>query len=774
MRKLSFFALFIFSMFISAPQPANAADNDESFKVQKEVRTSQGPSRVAQEILVKFKPGVNQEKIHAINNRRGASVLSVNKKLGVYRLRTPQGKSAEDTLAAYQADPDVEYAEPNFRVEAHFIPNDPHYRYQWNFDDTVSGANPYGGANGGGINLESAWDVTKGSSSVVVAVVDTGVAYENYGAQYAKAPDLANTKFVAGYDFVNGDTHPNDDNGHGTHVTGTIAQSTNNSLGTAGIAFDTSIMPVKVLDQSGSGSIQSVSDGIVFAADQGAKVINMSLGSSEPSTTLQNAVAYAYSKGVAIVASSGNDNGAVSYPAAYDAYVIAVGATRYDETRSNYSNFGAQLDLVAPGGDTNVDQNQDGYGDGILQQTFQTNPKRFGYYFFQGTSMAAPHVSGVAALLIAKGVNGPDRVREALQKTAEDKGTAGLDDLYGAGLVDAKAALAYSFAQIHDVAVTGINAPATVVKGASAFITVAVENLGDFQESIVLHLVDQADAVEIGVQTVTLAPGAKADALFSWNSQESSLGDHTLRATADPVQGETQTGNNAQQSSVISVLEPKHDLAVLALDTPLNIPQGETAAVKVTVENQGTYQESATVTLSDLTESVTIGSQDVSLTSGEQKLISFNWDTTGASLGVHTVQGQITVVPGESDAADNAMTNTSEIKPPAPTPTLHVAAIDMSLAKKGPNYEAQAKVRITDVWNQPVSGATASGNFSFNGVFLNSASGSTQADGTVILRSSKVRAVSGNIFTFAVQNVSNLGYVYDPGSNAETSDSITV
>ncbi len=393
------------------------------------------------EVLVKFKVGVGSAEIDRINRQHGAQVLYRSPYGGFSRLRTPPGRSVEEVVSVYSQIPAVEYAEPNLVCEAHLVPNDPYYGYQWHLNNAVYG----------GIRMQAAWDLNPGGRpSVVVAIVDTGVAYEDYTRTYKRAPDLAQTNFVPGWDFINNDAHPNDDEGHGTHVTGTVAQSTNNSLGVAGVAFNTSIMPVKVLDSQGYGTTQTVADGIYFATDNGAHVINMSLGwppGVDPGTTLRNAVAYAYGQGVTIVCSSGNSgdepgySGQVSYPAAYDQYCIAVGASRYDEAVSYYSSWGSSLDLTAPGGDLNVDQNGDGYGDGVLQQTFGSTPRTFAYYFYQGTSMAAPHVSGVAALLIASGVAGPDAVRQVLQSTAEDHGAAGLDPYYGWGIVDARAAL---------------------------------------------------------------------------------------------------------------------------------------------------------------------------------------------------------------------------------------------------------------------------------------------------------------------------------------------
>jgi serine protease len=398
------------------------------------------------EIIIKFKPGISEKGIRKVISAHGASVLYTSPFAGFKRIKLSGAVSVDRVINQLRKHPNVEYVVPNSIAHAHLVPNDSYYTpYQWNFDDQAPGGNPYGGANGGGINLEPAWDISTGSG-VVVAILDTGVAYEDYGI-YRKAPDLAYTSFAPGWDFVNKDAHPNDDHSHGTHVTGTIAQNTNNGIGVAGVAFNCSIMPVKVLNKNGEGTLQQLVDGIYYAVDHGADVINMSLGwppGYDPGQPLKDALDYAYDNGLTVVCSSGNDAaGTVSYPAAYWT-TIAVGATRYDETRPSYSNYGEALDLSAPGGDLSVDQNGDEYGDGILQNTFNPATKRpgdFGYWFFNGTSMAAPHVSGVAALLIARGVATPDEVRYALQSTAEDKGAPGWDSEYGWGIVDAYAAL---------------------------------------------------------------------------------------------------------------------------------------------------------------------------------------------------------------------------------------------------------------------------------------------------------------------------------------------
>jgi serine protease len=301
-------------------------------------------------------------------------------------------------------------------------PNDPCFKYQWHLRQ---------------VGLPDAWKLGTGKG-VVVAVIDTGVT---------KVADLAQTKFVPGYNFVANNANAADDHGHGTHVAGTIAQSTNNKLGVAGVAPDVSIMPLKVLSARGSGSVGAIAQAIRWAADHGANVINMSLGGGMSIGTMKSAVKYAHDHGVVVIAAAGNDgHGRVGYPAAYPG-VVAVAATQFDEATTFYSNWGPQIDIAAPGGNTRVDQNGDGKPDGVLQHTIvPTDISKTDYLWFMGTSMATPHVASVAALIVGAGVHKPDAVEEILLGTArKPKGhseTAGrVDDHYGAGLVDAGAAL---------------------------------------------------------------------------------------------------------------------------------------------------------------------------------------------------------------------------------------------------------------------------------------------------------------------------------------------
>ena len=400
------------------------------------------------EFLVKFKPNVSEQTIDTLNSTQGVYTIYTSPFAGFRKLKIANGKTVAEMVEIYQANAKVEYAEANYIAYALKAPNDELYPHQWHLYNSSFG----------GIKAESAWNISTGTG-VIVAVLDTGIAYENYSEKkrsgsdisYQQAPDLANTLFAAGYDFVNHDEHPNDDSvsGHGTHIAGTIAQNTRNYLGTAGVAFDAYLMPIKVLNRSGAGTYADIAEGIMWATENGAHVINLGFGGTEPSIVLEEAIAYSYNRGVTLIAAAGNDGiGGVCYPAAYDDYVIAVGATRYDETLAYYSSHGASLDLAAPGGDLKVDQNGDAYGDGILQQTYKIagdGAISWGYGFMEGTSMAAAHVSGVAALLIANGnASSPAEVRQALESTAKDKGAEGWDTGYGWGIVDAFAALQWT------------------------------------------------------------------------------------------------------------------------------------------------------------------------------------------------------------------------------------------------------------------------------------------------------------------------------------------
>lgn len=383
------------------------------------------------EVVVSFYNDVQSLRREELLEAYSLRLIREYQELGVMRVSVPNERSEHETVEYLNSFQEIEFAELNYIYRSQWVPNDPYFPYQWHFSL---------------INLRDAWDISRGGSpDVIIAVIDSGIAYEDYGP-YRMAPDLAGTRFTSPYNFIDDTVHANDQNGHGTHVAGTIAQTTDNAYGVAGIAFNSTIMPLKVLDASGSGSTVNIARAIIYARENGANIINMSLGGGNWSSTVNNAVQDAYRSGIVLIAATGNDASepgytpGIFYPARYN-NVIAVGAVRYDKSRSYYSNYGEGIDLVAPGGDIRVDQNNDSYPDGVLQQTFHGSYSNFGFYFFQGTSMAAPHVTGIVALIMSVGVRDPEAIYNIITQSAIDLGTPGYNTEYGYGLIDAFEAL---------------------------------------------------------------------------------------------------------------------------------------------------------------------------------------------------------------------------------------------------------------------------------------------------------------------------------------------
>jgi len=519
------------------------------------------PNYVPDEIIVKFKPGASQKEIDFLNSKYGVSVIQDNPITGAKLLKIPAKRTVPSLVNRYNRSSIVERVEPNFTARVLFTPNDKYYKYQWHLNKVASG----------GMDMEKTWDIATGKG-VIVAILDTGVAYENYGG-YKQAPDLSKTKFVQGYDFVNDDSHPNDNEGHGTHITGTIAQSTNNGVGVAGIAFDASIMPVKVLDRNGDGNHYRIANGIYYAVNHGAKVINLSLGSNRSSWTLKQAVAHAYNNGVTIVSAAGNDyedGNRFVYPAAYNDYCVAVAATRYDGLRASYSNTGSYVDIAAPGGDVLFDKDGDGYHDGILQQTFTDDVTKFRYYFFEGSSMAAAHVTGAVALLVSNGISDPSQIREALESTARDVGGSGWDQEYGWGIVDACAALNYKQEKpepiVYDVSVDSVNAPEQTYKSETVAITVTVANKGSHTATSTVTLTDLTTKSKIGEQEVTIEAGKSTTLEFRWDANNVLTGTHTLMAEIGSILGEKQTQDNSTTVKIKILEKPYKNLHVEEID----------------------------------------------------------------------------------------------------------------------------------------------------------------------------------------------------------------
>jgi serine protease len=453
------------------PRPARTAD------AVVERTGSGGAPYLRGSLIVKFRAGTTleaQQAMLASIQGRATTDLSYTD----FDIVTLQADADPEALARrLQAQPDVDYAQARYRVRPAFVPNDPLYREQWNYP---------------ALDMERAWDINPGAASAVtVAVLDSGIAYRSITLRFdtfplrldgvlfpslgtidvpfAAAPDLGGAdRFIAPRDFIWDDTTPVDMDGHGTHVAGIIGQSTNNNVGVAGMAFNVRLMPVKVIDGFWDAAFDSpfigtddvVARGIRYAVDNGARVLNMSIGrTGPPAPVVQEAIAYAVSRGAFVAVAGGNDfreGNPTERLAEFAPQIngmVAVSAVGRDRARAIYSSTGPHIELTAPGGDAS----RGGATSAILQQTYDLDfvetffdgPSRFrpprfdvfAYERFQGTSMAAPHVSGLAAMLIQQGITNPAAIEAAMKQYATDLGASGRDDEYGFGMINPRASL---------------------------------------------------------------------------------------------------------------------------------------------------------------------------------------------------------------------------------------------------------------------------------------------------------------------------------------------
>jgi subtilisin family serine protease len=357
------------------------------------------PRFVPGQLLVKPRTGLSETNFSGKLRGHDASIRRTLHRSNVRVVAVPEEK-AEATLAALRRDPDIEFAERDYIAEAAYVPGDPYVMSgsEWHLAQ---------------IQTPQAWNFTVGLSNIFVAVLDSGVN--------AAHPDLA-TQILPGYDFVFNDPDPTDDFGHGTAVCGTIVAAGNNDAGVAGVAFGCRVLPVKVMDAAGFAYYSTIAQGIHYAVDAGARIINISIAGSSPSSTLQDAIDYAWDHNVVVVAAAGNNADNVpQYPAACE-HVIAVSATEPGDTLASFSSFGNDIALSAPG-DTIWTTQRD-----------PANP----YGAWRGTSFASPIVAGVAALVVsANPLLSSTQIVSVLEQSADDVGAPGRDALFGYGRVNA-------------------------------------------------------------------------------------------------------------------------------------------------------------------------------------------------------------------------------------------------------------------------------------------------------------------------------------------------
>jgi serine protease len=445
------------------------------------------PEFAGDHIVVKLDKSTSEEQLRMLAGSIGGREVTRPSFADFYYVALNDGVDPVNAAQALSVNAGVVYAEADPKRYPLFAPNDPAYQLQWHLQK---------------LDMEKAWDINAGSTSdIVVAVLDAGVAFADVTIQYpegkipfAQASDLNGTAFVHPYNFIWDDAYPVDLDGHGTHVTGTIAQRTNNASGAAGMAFNVSIMPVKVilggkvpfLDCGYGGGCtldeflglrrlpygaSTVARGIRYAVDNGANVINMSLGGTTGTTAERDALQYAVDHGVFVAIAAGNsakDGNPVLYPGRFAQDiegVVAVGAVDFNFQRASYSEIQSYVEVAAPGGDTSADANHDREPDGVFQQTI--DPVGLNEYFayatsayprpfnlkwppdlrgttvlpYQGTSMASPHVAGLAALLMSQGLTSPRVIEAAMKRFATDVAPAGRDDETGYGVINPRATL---------------------------------------------------------------------------------------------------------------------------------------------------------------------------------------------------------------------------------------------------------------------------------------------------------------------------------------------
>lgn len=385
----------------------------------------------ADRVLVKFRPGLAARSVRPLLEAYGSVTIASVPGVALRVVAVPKGVPVTAFLSALNRNPDVAVARLDPVTRLAVRPNDKYFADQYALSnsgqvlDDLPGQ-PQGKA-GADISAPGGWDQTKGDPGIVIAVLDTGVELSH--------PDIKNKIVSPGKDFVNGDNDASDDVWHGTHVAGIAAAETNNELGIAGVAWNCDILPGKIIAASGEGDYGALILAIYWAVDQGAQVINLSLGGEARDDDLLAALRYAYEHNVVIAAAAGNEAGPVLYPAAYDQYCLAVAATDYNDARASFSNMGPEVDVAAPGVDVLS-----------LYPTWDTPAGFAPYVYANGTSMSTPHVAGLAALLKSlKPWLTAGEIMNIIRYSADDvnaEAFPGRDDQIGFGRINVQRALA--------------------------------------------------------------------------------------------------------------------------------------------------------------------------------------------------------------------------------------------------------------------------------------------------------------------------------------------
>lgn len=512
--------------------------------------SAQNSPYVPGELLLAPKAGVSDAQIESIYRSHGGQKITTLSQIRVHHIKVP-AQALESIEIALRKNPNVQFVEKNFIAEANLSPNDPGYSSQWHLQK---------------ISAPAGWDVTIGSPGITVAVIDSGVDPAH--------PDLV-AKLVPGWNFLGSNTDTHDVLGHGTAVAGVAAADTNDSIGVAGVGWANTIMPLVVVNSSNSATYADIASAVNYAADHGAKVVNMSLGGTSYSSTLQNAVNYAWSKGLVLVAAAGNCSCSTpAYPAALN-NVIAVSATDSSDNLASFSSFGSFVDVAAPGTPIYTTNNGGGYGN------------------WQGTSFSSPQVAGLAALIFSLNPSlSNTQIVDLITKNADDLGAAGFDQYFGWGRINVGRTLqaAYSSSPL-SVAITS-PADGATVSGTVNVDIAATSGIG-------------ISKVELYIDGTLAATESISPYSFSWNTTGLS-GTHTLIGKVYDVVGSTATSSSVtvnigsgSNSTTSDTTPPSVSIASITYDgkfltVSVSASDSQTGVVKVELYVDGALKSTDT------------------------------------------------------------------------------------------------------------------------------------------------------------------------------------
>jgi len=524
---------------------------------------------VPDRLLIKFKKDVSSTEKDKLLKENGASVLAEIKQIDVKLIKVPE-QALEKVQAAFAKNSAVEYVEKDYIFEPVAIPNDPYYPNQWHLP---------------AINAPVAWDITKGSS-IPIAILDTGVDPNH--------PDLKN-KLTLGYNFYNNNNDWSDVCGHGTAVAGSAAAISNNGLGVSGVAWNNPIIPIKITDTNCYGYYSAMINGIVYAADKGARVANISFQIFN-GASLNSAAQYMNNHGGWVVAAAGNTGVLENY--SDNPYIISVGATSSNGLVTSFSSYGPFVDFAAPGSSVYTTRNGGTYG------------------YASGTSFASPIVAGVVGLVIS---NNPSmtsqQVYDSLKNSAVDKGTAGRDNYYGWGLVDAYGAVSQ-------------NSPPPPIDSTPPIVSITAPSDGSTINGLTTVSVDATDNVAVGsvqlyVNGVLHSEKTSSPYSFSVDSKNLPSGSNILKAKA------FDSSNNFNEDAITVLVEVNYVPPSISITNPVN---GATISGRVKI----TALPSNFVT----TPSVKFFIDGVLKSTDSSSPYEYLWNTKGQSAGSHTITAQ--------------------------------------------------------------------------------------------------------------------------------------